>query len=142
MKGLLRLLPLLLLGAAPAASEPSPAGIYRLVGEQDVASGLRLQPDGRFQYFLSAGALDERAQGRWHVAGATVTLVTEPKPVPPVFELSSSAKTRAAPFGVKVVWPDGRGIAGVDLRLGLDDGHIPDDQAARLDDELGLSWGQ
>ena len=27
-------------------------------------------------------------------------------------------------------------------RLGLDDGRIPDDQAARLDDELGLTWGQ
>jgi branched-chain amino acid transport system permease protein len=27
-------------------------------------------------------------------------------------------------------------------RLGLDDGHIPADQAARLDEELGLSWGQ
>jgi branched-chain amino acid transport system permease protein len=27
-------------------------------------------------------------------------------------------------------------------RLGLEEGHIPDDQAARLDDELGLSWGR
>lgn len=123
MRRLLCLLPLLLVGAA---AERDPAGIYRLVGEQDVASGLRLQADGRFQYFLSAGALDERSEGRWSSDGGMVTLVTEPKPVPPLFQLSALAKTKSAPLRVKVSWSGGRGIAGVDLRVGLDDGMVLD----------------
>lgn len=129
MKGLLRLLPLplLLLGAAPAAAEPDPAGTYRLVGEQDVASGLRLQSDGRFQYFLSAGALDEQAEGRWRVANGVVTLSTEPKPVPPVFRRAPSTRTAAAKLTVKVSSPGGSGIAGVDLRIGFDEGAPVDD---------------
>jgi hypothetical protein len=126
MKSLLRLLPLFLLGAAPAEAERGPAGAYRLVGEQDVASGLRLGPDGRFQYFLSAGALDEQAEGRWQQRGGAIVLVTEPKPVPPAFERTSSAKTMAAPLKVRVSWPGGGGIAGVDLRIGLDDGAVLD----------------
>jgi hypothetical protein len=117
---------LLLLLASAAPASPGPAGDYRLVGEQDVASGLRLQADGRFQYFLSAGALDERSEGRWSAAGGVVTLTTEPKPVPPLFELSSTAKTRAVPLKVKVSWSGGGGIAGVDLRVGLDDGVVLD----------------
>jgi hypothetical protein len=118
------LLPLLLLLlAAPAgAEERGPAGSYRLVGEQDVASGLMLRTDGRFQYFLSAGALDEHAQGRWSAAGGVVTLVTEPAPVPPVFTQGASSRTAAARLSVKVSSPGGGGIAGVDLRIGFDDG--------------------
>src|SRR5688572_5717971 len=125
MKRALCLLALLLLAAAPAEKRGA-VGTYRLVGEQDVASGLQLRPDGRFRYFLIAGALDERAEGRWSAADGVVALVTEPKPVPPVFERRSSAKTRAAPLSVKVSWPGGRGIAGVDVRVGLDDGVVVD----------------
>ena len=100
----------------------SPAGDYRLVGEQDVASGIRLKPDGRFQYFLIAGALDEQAEGRWSAAGRTVTLVTEPKPTPPFFRQAEARRTDAAPLTVAVASPEGRGIAGVDLRIGFDRG--------------------
>jgi hypothetical protein len=122
MKALLGLLPMLLLGAAPAAAGGDPAGTYRLVGEQDVASGLRLLPDGRFQYFLIAGALDEQAEGRWRSAGGLVTLTTEPKPVPPRFEAAPPARTTASVLSVRVSSPEGRGIAGVDLRIGFDEG--------------------
>lgn len=115
-------LPLLLLLASPAAAAPGPTGDYRLTGEQDVASGLRLQPDGHFQYFLIVGALDEEAQGRWSAAGGVVTLVTEPVPVPPVFKPGPSARTGAAALSVKVSSPGGDGIAGVDLRIGFDEG--------------------
>jgi hypothetical protein len=114
------LLLLFALGGARAA-EPGPAGDYRLVGEQDVASGLRLQPDGHFQYFMIAGALDEQAQGRWSVADGIVTLVTQPKPVPPVFSPAAPGRSDAR-LSVKVRWPGGRGIAGVDLRIGFDEG--------------------
>lgn len=117
---------LLAVGAAADSKERSPAGEYRLVGEQDVASGLRLQPDGRFQYFLIAGALDEQAEGRWTRSGGVVTLVTEPKPVPPRFEPAPAARTESAPLTVKVSSPEGRGIAGVDLRVGFDQGEPVD----------------
>jgi hypothetical protein len=113
---------LLLLLASAAAAAPGPAGDYRLVGEQDVASGIRLQPDGRFQYFLIAGALDEQAEGRWRVADGVVTLATEPKPMPPVFQRAASARTAAAKLTVKADLPGGEGIAGVDLRIGFDQG--------------------
>ena len=116
------LLLLLAPGSGAAAGERSPAGLYRLVGEQDVASQLALRPDGRFQYFLIAGALDERAEGRWRVAGGLVTLVTEPRPVPPVFARDVSGRTDATSLSVKVSAPGGRGIAGVDLRIGFDSG--------------------
>lgn len=112
---------LLALGAPAAAKTPSPAGEYRLVGEQDVASGLRLNADGRFQYFLIAGALDERAEGRWSAADGLVALVTEPKPVPPAFSQAEPRRTGSG-LTVSVASPEGRGIAGVDLRIGFDEG--------------------
>jgi hypothetical protein len=122
MRSLLSLVPLLLLVSAPAAAERGPAGTYRLVGEQDVASGLRLRADGRFEYFLSAGALDEQAEGRWRSAGSVVTLTTEPRPIPPVFEQAPSTRDGESRVTVKVSSPGGGGIAGVDLRIGFDEG--------------------
>ena len=122
MRARLVLLMLLALGSAATGRERSLAGVYRLVGEQDVASRLALRPDGHFDYFLIAGALDEQAQGRWSVADGVVTLATEPKPVPPAFTREPSSSTDAAVLTVKVSWPDGRGIALVDLKTGFDEG--------------------
>lgn len=125
MKPLLRLLPLLLLGAAPPDRDPAGrdlAGSYRLAGEPDVASGLDLGGDGRFRYFLIAGALDERAEGRWSAAGHTVRLRTEPKPVPSLFRTERPTRSAASGLSVKVSAPDGRGIALVDVRIGFDVG--------------------
>lgn len=122
MRARLALLLLLAIGGAADARERGPAGEYRLVGEQDVASGLRLGADGRFQYFLSAGALDEQAEGRWTLAGRVVTLVTEPKPRPPLFSPAETKRTDESALQVEVRSREGRGIAGVDLRVGFDEG--------------------
>jgi hypothetical protein len=116
------MLPLLLCAAAPHGAARGPAGTYALVGEQDVASGLRLEHGGRFQYFLSAGALDERAEGRWTASGGVVTLATEPKPIPPSFRSERAGMDQGAPLRVEVISPGGRGIPGVDLRIGFDEG--------------------
>ncbi|HEX8380269.1 MAG TPA: hypothetical protein VF619_06965 [Allosphingosinicella sp.] len=113
--------------AAAGAAERSPAGIYRLVGEQDVASELILKRGGRLEYFLAAGALDERAEGRWSATGETITLSTEPRPVPPLFERGASSRTDGAALAVKVSSPAGSGIAGVDLRVGFDAGEPVED---------------
>ncbi|HET9639796.1 MAG TPA: hypothetical protein VFP12_11370 [Allosphingosinicella sp.] len=118
----LGLLILLAVAGGAEAKARSPAGDYRLTGEQDVASGFRLKPDGRFQYFLIAGALDEKAEGRWSVAGDKVSLVTEPKPVPPLFTPAGARPTDSAALTVTVGSPEGRGIAGIDLRIGFDEG--------------------
>lgn len=115
-------LSVLLVAAATAALGAPPVQRYRLVGEPDVASELILHPDGRFQYFLSAGALDERAEGRWTREGKTIRLTTVPKPKPAVFSSGAAERDGAAPLTVKVTWPDGRGIAGVDLMITFDNG--------------------
>lgn len=108
--------------AAPAVAEPGPEGRYRLRGEQDVASELLIFADGTFAYFLAAGALDEQARGRWQRDGDSIFITTEPKPVPAAFSAGEAALSGAAPLALRVTWPDGRGIAGIDLRVGFAEG--------------------
>jgi hypothetical protein len=112
---------------AAGAKAPDPAGLYRLTGEQDVASELLIKPDGRFSYGLIAGALDEQAEGRWRREGDSIFLTTEPKPVPAVFSPGEAKRTEAAPLTLRVTWPGGRGVAGVDLRVGFAAGDPVDD---------------
>lgn len=108
--------------AATAVSAAPPAGHYRLVGVHDAASELILYPDGRFEYGLAYGALDEQAQGRWTSDGKTVHLTTMPKPKPAVFSAGPAERNAGAPFTIKVTSPDGRGLAGVDFQLTFDNG--------------------
>jgi len=136
---LLFLAPLLLLGGACAPAEAGgnaagtsigadrqAAGRYRLQGGPDVASALELLPDGRFRYFLAAGALDKRAEGRWTSDGRTILLNTEPRPVPAVFSAGPPTQSGEAPLVVRVTTPGGRGLAGIDLVLGFADGRTVD----------------
>ncbi|MCF8707487.1 hypothetical protein [Rhizorhapis sp. SPR117] len=111
---------LLLSDAASAA--PGLIGRYRLAEGPDVAGELVLTPDGRFRYALAAGALDERAQGRWQMVEGKTCLFTEPKPVASVFSKAPPIAADGAAPTLLVTWPDGRGIAGVDFRLGFDTG--------------------
>jgi hypothetical protein len=109
------------------AKAPGPAGHYRLTGEQDVVSELLIRPDGRFSYGLIAGALDEQAEGRWRREGDSIFLTTQPKPVPATFSVREARRTDTAPLTVRVVWPNGRGVAGTDLRVGFAEGDPVDD---------------
>ena len=59
-------------GCAPA--DPSLAGHYWLHDVMEVGSELLLKADGRFQYMLAYGALDELASGCWTRNGGVVTL--------------------------------------------------------------------
>ena len=115
-------LALFLLAASGSAAARSPVGHYRLVGEPDVAAELVLREDGSFSYGLAAGALDERAEGRWTHDGQHVRLTTEPRPTPAQFEAAAASRTDEGPLRLKVTWPGGRGIAGVEFRVGLDSG--------------------
>jgi hypothetical protein len=113
--------------AAAAAAPTGPgnvaaAGRYRLEGGPDTASGLELLPSGRFRFFLSAGALDLRAEGRWTSDGRTVVLNTEPRPTAATFTPGPASRTDEAPLVVLVNGPGGHGIAGIDLKMGFADG--------------------
>jgi hypothetical protein len=111
-------------GCVSATSGSGMAGHYRLAEGPDVAGELILAADGRFGYILAAGALDERAQGRWEQNGSAICLFTEPEPAPPLFSRDLSAPGDGESPDLVVTWPDGRGIAGVDFRLGFDDGSV------------------
>lgn len=56
-------------------ADPSLAGHYYMGGVMEVGSELLLQPNGRFDYMLAYGALDELASGCWSREGQVVTLV-------------------------------------------------------------------
>ncbi|MEF3364994.1 hypothetical protein V3H18_00435 [Methylocystis sp. 9N] len=73
---------LLIAGWTSAASasecqraDASLAGHYYLRGVMEVGSELQLQANGKFDYMLAYGALDELASGCWSREGQTVTLV-------------------------------------------------------------------
>ena len=109
--------------AAPAAAQESPlVGEYSLAEGPDVGGGLLIRKDGRFQYMLAAGALDERAEGRWEARGDRVCLTTDPKPVPPTMQKGTLIAVEGSIPTILVTWPNGRGIAGVDFTIGFDRG--------------------
>jgi hypothetical protein len=62
-------------GCAPA--DPTLAGHYEMHGVMEVGSELLLKADGRFQYMLAYGALDELASGCWARHGGMVTLYAD-----------------------------------------------------------------
>lgn len=109
---------------AAAAIDPALVGEYRLEAGPDTASGLLLAADGRFAFFLIEGAADFRAEGRWTSAANVVTLNTDPRPTPPAFSPGPVGRDPEAPVTVKLNWPDGSGIALIDVRLGLADGRV------------------
>jgi hypothetical protein len=113
--------------AAPVPSGPgnvAAAGHYRLRGGPDTASELDLLPTGRFRFFLAAGAVDLRAEGRWTSDGRTVVLNTEPRPRPATFIPGPVTRSDESPITVLVTGPNGRGIAGIDLKMGFADGRV------------------
>jgi hypothetical protein len=141
-------------GSAPAAPSPAAAldlAATSLVGRYDghqmeIAALLELRADGRFQYGLAYGALDEEAQGRWEFDGSRVLLTSDPV-VPPAFVMLTAKPLPAGQlklsldvpqgmdrqyFNARVLLADGRSIErqlseeGLDLPLG------PGDQAVSI----------
>jgi hypothetical protein len=120
---LLRALVLLPLLVAAAPSD-GPAGRYRLAGGPDTAAEIVLHVDGRFEFALAEGALDASATGRWTREGGHILLTTDPKPVAPVFSAGPVARDADASLSLKVLWPDGRGVALVDFQIRFADGSV------------------
>ncbi|HMO75772.1 MAG TPA: hypothetical protein PKD99_17800 [Sphingopyxis sp.] len=111
-----------LFALSPAAQAHPPAGAYRLAEGPDAAGMLVIAPDGGYEYGLAVGALDEYSQGRWEARGDAVCLITDPKPVPPVFEKAEPLAVEGAVPTLLVTWPDGDAISGIDFVIGFDEG--------------------
>lgn len=111
----------LLLLAQPVIAQASIEGRYLTNDGPDVVGMLEITDDGRFRYQLIAGALDQAAQGRWEKADGIVRLFTQPKPTPPTFRITAVEGGKDKPLA-RVIWPNGRGIAGIDVRVGFSSG--------------------
>lgn len=66
--------------AAHAQAADDLAGHYYLNGVREVGSELLLKPDGRFQWYLSYGAMDQQAEGTWTRAEGRVLLQADLPP--------------------------------------------------------------
>lgn len=66
-------------GPATSLGQPDAAlaGHYYLSGVMETGSELLLKRDGRFDWYISYGAVDQLAQGRWGRNGQAVTLVAD-----------------------------------------------------------------
>lgn len=127
MKRLLGLLALLLLFAPMRSGAQSVTpGLYHATQGPELAAQLEIRADGHFAYALSYGALDEQAEGIWAATEKGVALTTRPRPKPPEFRLDHQGSEGDAPFHIVVRWPDGRGLAGVDFRMGFANGTVLD----------------
>lgn len=116
------LLALALIAIPAAAQDSSFVGEYSVAEGPDVGGGLLIGGDGRFRYMLAAGALDERAEGRWEVQGDMICLTTDPKPIPPALAKGALLEVEGSIPTLLVTWPNGRGIPGVDFTIGFDSG--------------------
>ena len=105
------------------ASTADFAGGYRLLGGPHLVAGLDARADRTHPHLLMAGALDEASEGRWILTDGQLSLVTEPRPVPPEFQQAESS-AEGTGFRLEVNWPNGGGIAGIDFRIGLADGQV------------------
>jgi len=75
-----------LAGPALAAGSPADlAGTYN-GSQMEVGTELRLEATGRYQYYLSYGALDEMSEGSWTADGDAIVLTSDPFKAP-AFEL-------------------------------------------------------
>jgi hypothetical protein len=98
------------LAASPAAAactpppEPDLAGLYTLEGVFEVGSQFMLHPDGRFEFMLAYGALDQYGRGCWRVEGETLSLVTQGRRTAPAQHYPDQRRFRGM---VLIVQPDG-----------------------------------
>lgn len=126
------LAPVLAVAAAaePVAQDQAPPpvepGEYHDRSSFEAFHGLRLHADGTYEWLLSVGAMDRRSSGTWAAQNGAAILTTLPVPVAPEFRRDPDDTATGAPF-LLVTWPNGRGIAGIDLTLSCADGQRIDD---------------
>jgi len=132
---------LLSTGAAPA----DPAHPAALVGEYDghqmeMAAGLELKADGRFQYGLSYGALDEQAEGSWVADHGSVMLTSDPV-TPPRFTLVEQKAGPAKELRIAIDVPHGMNPQYFDAVVTFADGHTVQEQLSEDERVIPLADG-
>jgi hypothetical protein len=124
--------------SAPASSSPL-VGTYD--GHQmEMAVGLELRADGRFDYGLSYGALDESASGTWRVEGNVVLLTSDPV-TPPKFTLLEQQPASDRKTHLVLDLPKGWTRQYFDAEIGLADGRVVGGQLSDDSDALQLAPG-
>lgn len=93
------------LGAQPAA-DPAFVGHYYLSGVMETGSELLLKPDGRFEWCLVYGALDQFAKGRWERRSSRIVLIADVSANQPP---SAPFETMELTIDGKDLLPEGRG---------------------------------
>jgi len=110
---------------SPASPDPAPptsvAGDY-VHSQMELVAGIRLRPDGTFEYGLTVGSLDERAQGRWTAVGKRIELTSDPRPIAPTITADRVDAAPGEPFAIRVLAPNGRDVPGIDLSVEFDSG--------------------
>jgi len=81
------------------------AGTYN-GSQMEVGTELHLESNGRFQYYLSYGALDEMAEGTWAASGDGIVLTTPPI-TPPAFELLQTEPGKRSTLTLNIDLPEG-----------------------------------
>lgn len=119
---------LLLTAAAPA----DPAHPAALVGEYDgrqmeMGAGLELKADGRFEYGLSYGAVDEAAEGSW-VADHGSVVLTSDHVTPPRFTMVEQKPGPAKELRITLEVPQGMNPQYFDAVVTFADGHAVQQQ--------------
>lgn len=102
-------------GAAPEI-----AGLYD-GGQTEVAAALYLGDDGRFEYAMSYGAVDETAAGTWTSDGDTVVLTSDPVQAP-AFELLAAEQAGGDAFHVDLELPASLPLEAYSALITLADG--------------------
>ena len=105
MRTLLAVLTMAIATPATAQSVASLVGTYD--GHQmEMGAGLRLTADGRFEYGLAYGALDEAGQGSWVVKDGRVLLTSDPV-IPPRFVFTGQKPGPAGTLQIALETPRG-----------------------------------
>jgi hypothetical protein len=128
-----------------AVGQSTPASSSPLVGTYDghqmeMAVGLELRADGRFDYGLSYGALDESATGTWRVDGNTVLLTSDPV-TPPKFTQLEQRPASDGKTHLVLDLPKGWTKQYFDAEIGLADGRFVGGQLSDDSDAISLAPG-
>ncbi len=128
-------------GASAQAGGPLAGHYYLHGGPSEVGSELLLKDDGRFEWVLMYGAVDQMARGTWQQAGDVVTLSVA-KREEPTFRLFDEEeltlkKQPAAGKWVAIVGVPRRGpVADVEVRFEAKSGKTVDAVSAQNGDAI------
>jgi hypothetical protein len=129
-------------GALAQVASANPSGVIGTYDghQMEMAVGLKLQADGRFDYGLSYGALDESATGTWSVDGDNVLLTSDPV-APPKFVFLGQQPSTDGKAHLALDLPENWSRQYFNAGIGLADGRVVGGQLSDDDDTIPLGPG-